>query len=61
MYRVYKNEFFIFISESDFSSLSLLFYRTSSKVLLYTVRDTCNDFLVQYFTNFNVQNESVVL
>ena len=25
----------------------LLFYRTSSKVLLYAVRDTCNDFLVQ--------------
>ena len=38
-----------FISESDFSSLyfKLLSYRTSSKVLLYTVRDTCNDFLVQ--------------
>ena len=40
---------FIFISESDFSSLyfKLLFYRTSYKVLLYTVRDTCNDYLVQ--------------
>ena len=40
---------FVFIAESDFSSLyfKLLFYRTNSKVLLYTVRDTCNDFLVQ--------------
>ena len=27
--------------------ISLLFYRTSSKVLLCTVRDTCNNFLVQ--------------
>ena len=51
MYRVCKHQFcyFIFISESDFSSMyfKLLFYRTSSKVLLHTARDTCNDFLVQ--------------
>ena len=38
-----------FISETDFSSLyfKLLFYRTSSNVLLYAVRDTYNDFLIQ--------------
>ena len=51
MYRVCKHQvfYFIFISESDFSSLyfKLLFYRTSYKVLVYTVRDTCNDYLVQ--------------
>ena len=27
--------------------ISLLFYRTSSKVLLYNVRDTCNNILIQ--------------
>ena len=41
--------FILFLFLSDFSSLyfKLLFYRTSYKVLLYTVRDTCNDYLVQ--------------
>ena len=48
--------YFIFISESEFSSLyfKLLFYRTSSKVLLNTVSDTCNDFLVQYECSYYI-------
>ena len=47
--NVCTNINFVFVAETDFSSLyfKLLFYRTNSKVLLYTVRDTCNDFLVQ--------------
>ena len=47
--NVCTNINFVFVAETYFSSLyfKLLFDRTNSKVLLYTVRDTCNDFLVQ--------------
>ena len=49
MYRVYNNKIlFLYLRMILAVCILLLLYRTSSKVLLYTVRDACNDFLVTF-------------